>query len=60
VVRTGRTWAPFPTPTGIGEGIMERQWRVRRRMRPVADGVRRWDRAYLLILGWGATSDRPG
>ena len=37
---------------------MKRQWRVRRQMRPAADGARRWDRAYLLVLGWG-TSDRP-
>jgi hypothetical protein len=38
---------------------MERQWRVRRQTRPAADGARRWDRAYLLILGWGTTIDRP-
>ena len=38
---------------------MQRQWQVRRRMRPAADGARRWDRAYLLILGWGAAIDPP-
>ena len=38
---------------------MRRQWQVRRRMQPAADGARRWDRAYLLILGWGTAIDRP-
>src|SRR3954454_22400134 len=44
---------------GIGVGLMRRQWQVRRRMRPAADGVRRWDRAYLLILGWGTATAPP-
>src|SRR3954471_23545356 len=43
----------------IGEGLMRRQWQIRRRMLPAADGARRWDRAYLLILGWGTAIDRP-
>src|SRR4051794_19557665 len=51
--------ASFPTPMAIGEGLMRRQWQVRRRMRPAADGARRWDRAYLLILGWGTAIAAP-
>src|SRR3954464_14310564 len=43
----------------IGEGLMRRQWQIRRRMLPAADGARRWDRAYLLILGRGTAIDRP-
>ena len=51
--------APFPTPMAIGEVPMKRQWQVRRRMRPAADGARRWDRAYLLILSWSRADDQP-
>jgi hypothetical protein len=32
---------------------MKHHWQVRRQMRPVSDGARRWDRAYMLILSWG-------
>jgi hypothetical protein len=32
---------------------MHRHWQVRRQMLATADGARRWDRAYSLILGWG-------
>ena len=31
---------------------MKRHWQVRRQVQPVMDGARRWDRAYMLILGW--------
>lgn len=37
---------------------MSRPWQVRRQMQPAADGARRWDRAYLLVLGWSRTDDR--
>src|SRR4051794_10516111 len=59
VSRSARGRASFPTPIAIGEGLMQRQWQARRRMRPAADGARRWDRTYLLILGWGAAIDPP-
>ena len=35
---------------------MKRRWQVRRQMRPVSDGARRWDRAYMLILNWSPTA----
>jgi hypothetical protein len=35
---------------------MKRRWQVCRQMRPVSDGARRWDRAYMLILSWGLTA----
>src|SRR3712207_4052643 len=38
---------------------MEHPWQVRSRPQPAADGARRWDRAYLLVLGWSRTEDRP-
>ncbi len=38
---------------------MQHPWQVRRRMQPVADGARRWDRAYLLVLSWSRADDRP-
>ena len=38
---------------------MQRPWQVRRRMQPAADGARRWDRAYLLVLSWSRPDDRP-
>lgn len=38
------------------EGQMKRQrhrhWLVRRQIQPKADGQRRWDRAYQLLLAW--------
>src|SRR3954449_2883967 len=43
----------------IGEGLMRPPRQGRHRQRAAADGVRRWDRAYLLILGWGAAIDPP-
>src|SRR5690242_20679005 len=43
----------------IGAGLMGRQWQVPRRTRAGAGGVRRWDRAYLLILGWGTAIAPP-
>ena len=38
---------------------MKRQWEVRRQVQPVMDAARRWDRAYMLILGWSALGSRP-
>jgi hypothetical protein len=35
---------------------MKHQWRVRRQTTPYADGQRRWDRAYQLLLQWATTS----
>jgi hypothetical protein len=32
---------------------MHHQWRLRRETVNVADGNRRWDRAYQLLLEWG-------
>jgi hypothetical protein len=32
---------------------MHHQWRLRRETVSVADGNRRWDRAYHLLLEWG-------
>lgn len=32
---------------------MHHQWRLRRETVSVADGNRRWDRAYQLLLEWG-------
>src|SRR3954453_17220536 len=43
----------------LGVGLRRRRWQVRGRMRPAADGARRWDRAYLLILGWGTAIAPP-
>ena len=31
---------------------MHHQWRLRRATMSVADGARRWDRAYQLVLEW--------
>ncbi len=35
---------------------MKRKWQVRRELVERADGQRRWDRAYQLILGWGMSA----
>ena len=37
---------------------MRRHWQVRRQMLPATDGARRWDRAYMLILGWKASGNQ--
>lgn len=34
------------------EGVMKRQWRVRRELQAALDGQRRWDRAYQELLAW--------
>ena len=40
---------------------MHHQWRLRRETVSVADGNRRWDRAYQLLLEWGDPAARqPG
>jgi hypothetical protein len=31
---------------------MKRQWRLRRELKPVEDGQRRWDQAYQHLLRW--------
>ena len=49
--------ARFPIRIVIWEVPMKRHWQGRRQMQPAADGARRWDRAYMLILG-GSASDR--
>ena len=38
---------------------MKRHWEVRRQTQPVMDGARRWDRAFMLILGWSVPNRRP-
>ena len=37
---------------------MKRHWQVRRQMQAATDGARRWDRAYMLILGWSPSDSR--
>ena len=37
---------------------MKRHWQVHRQVQPVMDGARRWDRAYMLILGWNLSGSR--
>ena len=38
---------------------MRCSWQVHRQMVPASDGARRWDRAYMLILGWETSAKRP-
>ena len=38
---------------------MQRQWRIRRQAVAVADGQRRWDRAYQHLLRWTQPCPQP-
>jgi hypothetical protein len=35
---------------------MKHQWRIRRELKPVLDGQRRWDLAYQYLLRWTLSS----
>src|SRR5712691_9700770 len=41
----------------IVEERMKRQWSIRRELKPVSDGQRRWDQAYQYLLRWALLSE---
>ncbi len=34
--------------------MRQHQWQVQRRLEPLSDGWRRWDKAYLLLMSWSS------
>src|SRR5512143_1800363 len=52
----------LPEAKCLGEAAMKHHWRTSRRLMPHPDGLRRWDRAYQLLLEWASgvpASGRP-
>ena len=42
----------LPRRLASAEGVMKRQWNIRRQVTALPDGQQRWDQAYQLLMEW--------